>query len=50
VYDVINRKGELIDRVQIPVDRSIIAFGTGGLVYLSHRDGTTTYLERATVK
>ncbi len=50
VYDVINRKGELIDRVQIPVDRSIIAFGSSGLVYLSHRDGTTTYLERATVK
>lgn len=50
VYDVINRKGELIDRVQIPLDRTIIAFGAGGAVYLAHRDSSNTYLERATIR
>ena len=49
VYDVVNRKGELVDRVQIPVDRTIIGFGPDGSVYLAARDATatTTYLERA---
>ena len=50
VYDVINRKGELVERVQIPVGRTIIGFGTGGAVYLLNRDGTTATLERATVR
>jgi hypothetical protein len=50
VYDVINRKGELVDRVQIPAGRTIIGFGTGGAVYLINRDGATISLERATVK
>ena len=50
VYDVINRKGELVDRVQIPVGRTIIGFGPTGSVYLINRDGTTVSLERATVK
>jgi len=47
VYDVVNRKGELVDRVQVPVDRTIIGFGADGTVYLSARNGTSTYLERA---
>ena len=52
VYDVINTKGELIDRVQVPKDRTIVGFGAGGVVYLLARDagGTTTKLERARVK
>jgi len=50
VYDVINRKGEIADRVQIPVGRTIIGFGPGGAVYLLNRDGTTATLERATVR
>ncbi len=50
VYDVINRKGELIDRVQIPSGRTIIGFGPNGAVYLVNRDGTTVTLEKATVK
>jgi hypothetical protein len=50
VYDVINRKGELVERVQIPVNRTITAFGPGGVVYLTTRDGTTTKLEKATVR
>jgi len=50
VYDVVNRKGELVERVQIPVNRSIAAFGPGGVVYLTTRDGMTTKLEKATVR
>jgi len=50
VYDVVNRKGELIERVQVPVNRSITAFGPGGVVYLTTRDGMTTRLEKATIR
>ena len=50
VYDVINRKGELVDRVQIPVGRSILGFGPNGTVFLGNRDGTTLTIERATVR
>jgi hypothetical protein len=52
VYDVINTKGELVERVQVPKDRMIVGFGAGGVVYLLVRESgaTTTKLERATVK
>jgi len=52
VYDVINSKGELIERVQVPKDRTIAGFGADGVVFLLARDaaGTTTKLERARVK
>jgi hypothetical protein len=50
VYDVVNRKGELTDRVVIPSGRTIVGFGKDGSVFLSYRDGTTTKLERARVR
>lgn len=50
VYDVINRKGELVERVQIPVNRTITAFGPGGAVYLTSREGMNTKLEKATLR
>jgi hypothetical protein len=50
VYNVINRKGELIDRVQLPANRVLVGFGPGGVVYLAVRDGSTAHLERARVK
>ena len=50
VYDVVNRKGELVERVQIPVNRTIAAFGPGEVVYLTTRDGMTTKLEKASVR
>jgi hypothetical protein len=50
VYNVINRKGELIDRVQLPANRVRVGFGPGGVVYLAVRDGATAHLERARVK
>ena len=50
VYDVINPKGELIDRVQIPENRTIVGFGSDGTVYLAARDNTVFYLERAKLR
>lgn len=50
VYNVINRKGELIDRVQLPANRVLVGFGPGGIVYLAVRDGTTAHLEKARVR
>ncbi|HEY3258348.1 MAG TPA: hypothetical protein VGJ64_05790, partial [Gemmatimonadaceae bacterium] len=50
VYDVINRKGELADRVQIPENRTIVGFGPDSTVYLAARDNTTVYLERAKLR
>jgi len=50
VYNVINRKGVLIDRVQLPANRVLVGFGPDGVVYLAVRDGATAHLERARVK
>jgi hypothetical protein len=50
VYDVINGKGELTDRVVIPSGRTILGFGKDGSVYLLARDGATAKLERAKVR
>jgi hypothetical protein len=50
VYDVINGKGELVDRVQVPAGRTIVGFGKGGVVYLAARDGQKSTLEKAKMK
>jgi hypothetical protein len=34
VYDVINRQGKLVDRVELPPGRSLIGFGRSGAVFL----------------
>ena len=47
VYDVVNGKGELVERVQIPANRSIVAFAPDGAVYMLNRDGNSTVLEKA---
>src|SRR2546423_14207964 len=50
VYYVINSKGEVVDRVQLPVNRVLVGFASGGVVYLAVRDGGTAHLERARVR
>jgi len=50
VYNIVNRSGELIDRVQLPQNRVLVGFGPGGVVYLAVRDGATAHLEKARVK
>src|SRR6185295_1638836 len=32
VYDVVNHQGEIIERVEMPADRSIVDFGPGGIL------------------
>lgn len=46
VYDVINRKGEVIDRLQVPAGRQIVGFGKGGVVYMQARDDKAAWIER----
>jgi hypothetical protein len=36
VYDVVNTKGELFQRVRFPVGRSLAGFGPRGVVYMMH--------------
>ena len=50
IYDIVNAKGELVDRVQLPPFRAIAGFGPG-VVYLGVVDPSgTIHLERARVK
>ena len=35
LYDVVNRKGELFERVRLPIDCVLTGFGKGGMLYLS---------------
>ena len=51
IYFVINRKGEVIDRVQLPESRVLAGFGKNGDVYLSVRDAEgNVRVERAKVR
>jgi hypothetical protein len=47
VYDIVNRQGELVERVQLPAGRTIVGFGPGGVVYMAVREGRGMVLERA---
>ena len=47
VYDVVNPKRGLFERVRMPVGRSVLGFGKGGVVYLMSGDRATGfYVER----
>jgi hypothetical protein len=51
IYFVINTKGEVIDRVQLPVSRELAGFGRSGDIYLSVRDADgNARIERAKIK
>jgi len=50
VYDIVNRRGELFDRVQLPPFRTIAGFGPG-VVYMAVKDSAgIVHLERARVR
>lgn len=51
LYDVVNKKGELAERVQIPPDCVVSGFGKGGVVFLSRYVKADKYwiLERTRV-
>ena len=46
-YDVVNRKGEVFQRVQLPKGHVLVGFGPNKTVYLTKTEGTAAYLERA---
>lgn len=49
-YDVINAKGEAVDRVLVPENRTIIGFGPEGVVYLVATVAGKVTLERARIR
>ncbi|MBC8088878.1 MAG: hypothetical protein H7Z40_16560 [Phycisphaerae bacterium] len=50
LYDVINRKGELVERVQFPPGYVLAGFGEKGVVYIMKLEKNRGLLERTTVK
>jgi hypothetical protein len=51
VYDVVNAKGELFERVRLPLGRAIVGFAKGGVVYLTSGDMKSGYyLERSRLR
>ncbi len=50
IFDIISRKGELVDRIQIPVGYNLVGFGAGRIVYLSVRDATGVHLARVVLR
>ncbi|MEP6690594.1 MAG: hypothetical protein ABJD07_05520 [Gemmatimonadaceae bacterium] len=50
LYDVIDRKGEIVQRVRIPAGRALVGFGADGAVYLTRRDASGTHIERARIE
>jgi hypothetical protein len=50
VYDVVNRSGELVDRLQLPQGYTLVGFGRGKVVYLSMRDRSGLHLARVRLR
>ena len=49
LYDVVNRRGEIVERVRLPEGRALEGFGANGVVYLTSHGPTGTFLERARI-
>jgi len=49
VYDVVDRRGLLIDRVQLPASLALAGFGPG-VIYLTSREGTGVVLLRFRIR
>ena len=50
IYDVVNEKGELSDRLQLPPGYTLVGFGKGKVVYLSMRDTKGIHLARVRLR
>jgi hypothetical protein len=50
VYDIVNRGGELVDRLQVPPGYTLVGFGRGKVVFLSMRDPSGVHLARVRLK
>lgn len=49
IYDVVNRAGKLVDRIQVPANATIAGFGKDGVVYVGIREGRELRLQRVKV-
>ena len=50
IHDVVSRRGELVDRLQLPPGYTIVGFGKGKVVYLSTRDAKGIHLARVRLR
>ena len=50
IYDIIDRQGELVDRLQVPRAYSLVGFGRGRVVFLSMRDAQGIHLARVRLR
>jgi hypothetical protein len=50
VYDVVDRQGEMVARLQLPQGYTLVGFGRGKVVYLSMRDATGMHLARVRLR
>jgi hypothetical protein len=50
LYDVVNRKGEIVERVQLPKNYVLAGFGEKNAVYVIHLNGGKGTLERTVVR
>jgi hypothetical protein len=50
IYDIVDRTGALVDRVQLPAGRVLAGFGPGGIVYVTTRDAGATRIEKRAFK
>jgi len=48
VYTIVNRRGEVVDRVVVPAREAIVGFGRGA-VYLTRGDSTGQHLDRVRI-
>jgi len=50
IYDVVNKEGTIIDRIQIPPTYTLVGFGKGRVVFVAMRDATGAHLARVRMK
>lgn len=49
-YDVIDRRGRIVQRVRLPIGRALAGFGANGTVYLTAHGSGGTRIERTRIK
>jgi hypothetical protein len=50
LYDIIDKQGELVDRIQLPAGFTLTGFGPGKVVYLSNRDAKGLHVSRVRLR
>ena len=50
IYDVVNRKGEIVERVRLPKGRALVGVGPDGVVYMVNANEKTALLERVRLR